>query len=1194
MNLQLTNPKRHWNIQWAVLLFYVFHLTGALAQNATATINFDQLSGRTINKGAFGLNLFQGFDPAQAGNPGNTAYKDAMAFMKPGIVRYHSWEMMGLSTNRNGWLTSSNTWDAAKINNAFTGANAYGPILLMNIPGWPSAWADAGGKLLPARYTDFANLCASLVRILNVDQRRGIKYWEVTNERDDLYGLQSDELGRIYNQAVAAMKAVDNTILTGGPAFARPDLTAQVDAFFSTAAPNIDFVTYHSYATGTNSAPTQQVYDLAASNARITTSIRTAFAKYSTRTVEYFHDEYNISWNPPDPHQSSYVSMLFDAIFTITAIKSGATGTMAWNECDGWYGKMDNSYNKRPSAYLFSNFNHALPGGSVCNSTVSNDASLVVLASQKGSLRQLVVVNRSDVDQRYKFTFTGLPAGVNNATLFANSQNVPAGGIVTKDVSYGQLAAGTGALFEKNTVSILTIDVNNLRSTGDATAPGAPAALRSTTTDNSVTLIWNAATDNTGVTGYDVYLNGAYLASTGGTTTTYTAAWLNPSTSYSFTVRAKDATGNESAASPAHSVSTTALVSRPVASVFTASSWNNSFSGNVVNDAGQTTTSAGTSALRQNEELRVTLSNMSQYEVVYQSTFTNVINLSGGSDFRIDIQGNIGTALRVKLFDDANNSIDFWQNTLYTAGDNQSQTYTLNFAGTGFGSVNAARVKGIVLMNTNAGPINGTLYFDNLRLGTIADGQAPAAPTNLTAVGQATGINLSWTAATDNVGVTGYDVFNGGAKVNASAITTTSYAVTGLATGSTYVFTVKARDAAGNVSAASNAVMATTVSSGTGTYTKVTGTPFGTSPYGGCTTCTFDKAFDGNTGTYFDASTANGGYAGLDAGTAKVVKRIRYYPRATFAGRMTGGKFQGSNTSSGTGYVDLYTVPSQPAEAWQQVDLTNGTGYRYLRYLGPDGGYGNVAEVEFYTDSPSSGFSGTYKITARHSGKALDVSNSSTADGGNVQQWTDNGSTAQQWIITPTTDGYYKIVCKASGKALDVANGSTADGGNVQQWTYFGNLHQQWLIEPTTDGYYKITARHSGKALDVNGGTGATADGANVHQWGYGGWYNQQWKIDLLSTATSRLTAEGVRPAAVRLYPNPVTGGVLHVQVPTEGNQAVRVQISNGLGQRVLTLERTAEAGQDLRISVSGLRKGVYVATVVIESGRSVAKFVVR
>jgi hypothetical protein len=446
------------------------------------------------------------------------------------------------------------------------------------------------------------------------------------------------------------------------------------------------------------------VYDLAVYGAGITTSIRTEFARYSTRTVEYFHDEYNISWNPPDPHQTSHVSMIFDAVFTITALKSGATGTMAWNECDGWYGKMDNSCNKRPSAYLFNNFNNALPGGSVCNSTVSNASSLVVLASKKNNLLQLVVVNRSDADQRYKFTFTGLPAGVNNATLFANSQNVPTGGIVTKDVSYGQLTGTKGALFEKNTVAILSIEVNNLRST-------------------------------------------------------------------------------------------------------------------------------------------------------------------------------------------------------------------------------------------------------------------------------------------------------------------------------------------------------------------------------------------------------------------------------------------------------------------------------------------------------ASGFNGTYKITARHSGKALDVSSGSTADGANVQQWTDNGSTAQQWIITPTTGGYYKLVCKASNKCLDVSNNSLSDGANVHQWAYFGNFNQQWLIEPTTDGYYKLTARHSGKALDVSGGSSATHDGANVHQWGYVGGTNQQWKIDLLSTATSRLAAENVQSEVVRLYPNPVTEGVLNVQVRAAG--MVRVQISNSLSQRVLTFERTVPAGKDLRIPVGGLRKGVYVATVVTETGRSVVKFIV-
>lgn len=78
------------------------------------------------------------------------------------------------------------------------------------------------------------------------------------------------------------------------------------------------------------------------------------------------------------------------------------------------------------------------------------------------------------------------------------------------------------------------------------------------------------------------------------------------------------------------------------------------------------------------------------------------------------------------------------------------------------------------------------------------DTQAPTAPTNLTADATDVSITLSWTGATDNFGVIGYDVYNGATKVNTSNITTTSYVVTGLTGCTTYpTFTVKAKDAAG-------------------------------------------------------------------------------------------------------------------------------------------------------------------------------------------------------------------------------------------------------------------------------------------------------------------------------------------------------------------------------------------------------------
>jgi chitodextrinase len=96
-------------------------------------------------------------------------------------------------------------------------------------------------------------------------------------------------------------------------------------------------------------------------------------------------------------------------------------------------------------------------------------------------------------------------------------------------------------------------------------------------------------------------------------------------------------------------------------------------------------------------------------------------------------------------------------------------------------------------------------------LAPVADTTAPTAPTTLVASGTTTtSTNLSWTASTDNVGVTGYDVYQG-ATLKAT-VTTTTYSVTGLTAATAYNFSIKAKDAAGNISASSNVVNVTTAS----------------------------------------------------------------------------------------------------------------------------------------------------------------------------------------------------------------------------------------------------------------------------------------------------------------------------------------------------------------------------------------------
>ncbi|MBM7117441.1 fibronectin type III domain-containing protein [Archangium primigenium] len=91
------------------------------------------------------------------------------------------------------------------------------------------------------------------------------------------------------------------------------------------------------------------------------------------------------------------------------------------------------------------------------------------------------------------------------------------------------------------------------------------------------------------------------------------------------------------------------------------------------------------------------------------------------------------------------------------------------------------------------------------------DTQAPSAPSGVGASAKtSSSVTLTWTASTDNVGVTGYEVFSGGSAAVASTTGATSVTVSGLSANTTYTFTVKARDAAGNRSTASSAFSTTT------------------------------------------------------------------------------------------------------------------------------------------------------------------------------------------------------------------------------------------------------------------------------------------------------------------------------------------------------------------------------------------------
>lgn len=122
--------------------------------------------------------------------------------------------------------------------------------------------------------------------------------------------------------------------------------------------------------------------------------------------------------------------------------------------------------------------------------------------------------------------------------------------------------------------------------------------------------------------------------------------------------------------------------------------------------------------------------------------------------------------------------------------------------------------------NYNAKPAY-TAVHDALDDGTPSDDTSPpTTPSNLAASGTtASSTTLSWTGSTDNVGVTGYDVLrapgtSGGTFTQVGTATSTSFTNTGLSAATTYRYQVRARDAAGNLSAVSNTVTVTTQTGG--------------------------------------------------------------------------------------------------------------------------------------------------------------------------------------------------------------------------------------------------------------------------------------------------------------------------------------------------------------------------------------------
>ncbi|MFK7954411.1 MAG: S8 family serine peptidase [Ekhidna sp.] len=171
----------------------------------------------------------------------------------------------------------------------------------------------------------------------------------------------------------------------------------------------------------------------------------------------------------------------------------------------------------------------------------------------------------------------------------------------------------------------------------------------------------------------------------------------------------------------------------------------------------------------------------------------------------------------------ASNDGASWSN-LWTLSGNQGNQW--NAVDVDLSAYVGGDVK-VRIVGTTGDGWSSDIAVDDLSVTTIGGGDtdAPTAPSNLTASNiEETTLTLNWNASSDNVGVTGYDVYQGAS--NLGTVTGTSANITGLVADTDYTFSVVAKDAAGNESAASASLDVTTAGGSTGGCTASESLPY--------------------------------------------------------------------------------------------------------------------------------------------------------------------------------------------------------------------------------------------------------------------------------------------------------------------------------------------------------------------------------
>ncbi len=407
---------------------------------------------------------------------------------------------------------------------------------------------------------------------------------------------------------------------------------------------------------------------------------------------------------------------------------------------------------------------------------------------------------------------------------------------------------------------------------GDTLPPTVPVLVSANAKSSAeVDLVWTASTDNVGVAGYQITRNGSVIASVPGYSLGYVDTSVGANSTYGYTLKAYDAAGNYS--TPSNSMQVTTPAPLPVAgacpapatNAFTGCYYNNNMtlSGNPVFVRTDSRIYFDWGAGSPDASLpSYNFSARWQGNFTFgQGNYTFTAIISDG--MRLYIDGNLildrwrdepplyytvsqnvtqGTHLVVVEYYERTGGATaqvWWQNnspgaqvpviSSFTASPQAitaGQPVTLSWYVSGATAVSIDNGVGDVTTKSSiiASPTQSSTYtltasssagvitsLVKVTVTPASDSQPPTVPSIVSAMAKsATEVDLVWAASTDNVGVAGYQVLRNGNLLAFVGAATLAYSDTTVTQNSTYTYAVKAYDAAGNYSAASNGVRVST------------------------------------------------------------------------------------------------------------------------------------------------------------------------------------------------------------------------------------------------------------------------------------------------------------------------------------------------------------------------------------------------